>query len=837
MKRGLFLLLVFAIVFSAFASASFTLGNLSDNINTNYAPGESIYGWINLSFSNAPSDAIISTNFGGSISVSELLNVSNAQYECNPLNCGDNYEAIDGQSSKIFSLGEGESKTLSFRIDGSINSIEGLSFKINSSANQSCISPLKIDLFADNKIDWENKKSAGIFSCYENGGCFDYFSELTEYNLGEKPYCEKVELIPAPAYKIGAWVRKGDGSYINGMIKMQIYSITNQLLAECELPSPSDSGSEIGCVVNYSVGSNGDYYVCVRGKAGMVNYKIRGESESPCGFFDSFKGAYTNDYNIFAKSGKYDKIAPFEYNASIFSQYSSGTLSNYINNYIISRYNKDCAEGCSIPIKFSSGTSQSVKISDISLQYTITEGGLTSNDIFDVDYSPANINSGFLILDLEKFGFKAPQEYGENTLIISLNGEKILEKQINTIKKPIINGISPEGVFAAVSTTFYVYVESPDNKSITKYKWDFGDGEVRETSINSVQHAYNSTGLYSLVLTVYDSAGLSAEKTFTIESGNPKEIINSTIIEKKRWLNNLTSQLNLMDSWKAERIKAEMNITNVQSTLTKLETEYLSAGSESSYVSIMNRLNSLKIPSSIEKANVDSIPFVLVFKNIDKDKLKFLGAGSYQEGSYDSAIKNWFEDNMNGEISSESTVFNYPSGKEVLITFFNISLKEKEDTGETYLVVNGESNFKENAIDLTNAKGLKIEGSREVEFSKKGLISAGDLEAYLSPKFSKIPLVVKICDDDGTCDKENGETKDNCDDCKTSYWWVLWIFIIIFLGAAGYYVFKKGWIKLRGKEKRDDENNPWSRKNNREENANQNTQSTGFRSGFKPFKE
>ena len=848
MRGGsVFLGLILIIVLTALASASYTLGNASSNIASKYAPGENITGWINLSFSNQPADSIISTSLGENISLYDLFNRSGSSYECNPSNCGNNYQTTDGEDSKTISLSGGESKTLGFLVQGDVSGIDSLSFEVNSSADESCDSPLKIDLFADNKIDWADKKPTGNFGCSEDYGCYDLNSEPTEYNLAEKPYCEKVTLSQSPQFQIGAWVKKGD-VWTDGMIKMQIYTLSNQLKAECNLPMP-DNGGEVSCTTNFSTDSQGDYYVCIKGQAGMNNYKVLGEGSSPCGFYDSYKNGYTNDYYIFARGGIYDNVGEFEYNNSVFSQFSSNSLSSYMNNYISSKYNNDCSNGCSIPFVFMAGESQNIEISNVSLLYTKTQGSVSSNSIYDISLTPANINSAFSAITLESLGFKAPSEYGNSTFKIFINNVEVAEKEIEVIKKPIINSVSPESTAAAVPTRFYADVVSLDNKSITKYTWDFGDGSSLETTSNYSQHTYNDTGLYSLKISVVDSAGLSAEKTVTISVGNPKDLINGSLAEKNKWLENLSSQLNLMDTWEAGVIKDKINITNIQSGLRSLSQEYLSATSEESYVSIMTRLNELNIPSAVERSNIASIPFVQTFKEISPDKLKFLGAGNFDEGSYDEVIKNWFGENMNGDVASKSIVFDYADRKEVILTFFSLNLSEKTNVGEIYLVVNGESVFKDTSVDLTDAVGMKISGNKLVDFAKEGLVLLTDLQAYVSPKFSAMPSISQTgCNSNGVCESDRGEDKNNCSsDCKSSGWKVFWIiFIIIIIIAVGGYLF----LRWKGAKKGGEDGGKKKvfpgfppretvrqevQKNEPKPDIN-NQNSTGFKSAFKPFR-
>jgi PKD repeat protein len=55
-------------------------------------------------------------------------------------------------------------------------------------------------------------------------------------------------------------------------------------------------------------------------------------------------------------------------------------------------------------------------------------------------------------------------------------------------------------------------------KTIVRYEWDFGDGSsiVSTAGPMSPAHAYANAGTYTIRLTVFDSAGLSASTTHTL---------------------------------------------------------------------------------------------------------------------------------------------------------------------------------------------------------------------------------------------------------------------------------------------------------------------------------
>jgi len=64
------------------------------------------------------------------------------------------------------------------------------------------------------------------------------------------------------------------------------------------------------------------------------------------------------------------------------------------------------------------------------------------------------------------------------------------------------------GAFQAVGSV------DPDGQ-ITRYRWDFGDGSTRTTSVGFTTHQYRQTGTYDVTLTLADNEGCSVDRVYT----------------------------------------------------------------------------------------------------------------------------------------------------------------------------------------------------------------------------------------------------------------------------------------------------------------------------------
>ena len=109
MKKGVqsvfIVIILFLILFVGmnFVSAEHNVGNLSHLLTQEYGPGESIRGWVNISFDNEEINSIFDDGDDTSITLEELLE-KNTDYEktCVPKSCLSDYDASAGSSTQTF---------------------------------------------------------------------------------------------------------------------------------------------------------------------------------------------------------------------------------------------------------------------------------------------------------------------------------------------------------------------------------------------------------------------------------------------------------------------------------------------------------------------------------------------------------------------------------------------------------------------------------------------------------------------------------------------------------------------------------------------------------------
>lgn len=827
MKRGyrlLALFVLFLILISlSFVSASVVAGNKSSEITTNYAPGENLEGWINISLKDESSSSLISNNLNSnSYLLTQLLEDNmlseDTDYTCIPSGCGTRYTATNGASEKISSLSYGGEKTFSLRVQSSrVNSTNSATFSIEIANEKSCINPAEIDILDDGSIDWKAKDYADEYSCtFESGtGCFNSKESLTEVPIGNIQFCEKIKLTPSKKFSLGAWVKKGNSTWTSSLLTMELYGISGgSRLAFCNLPEPSSSGGEIGCNINYNNPEINDYYVCLKASQ-TTDYATKTESNNSCGFYATngisvSSDTIFHDYYIFAKGAPFSNIGSFVFNQAVYDSQKAGgnpaTLAQYLSGYITEIYKNNCTNGCAIPIKINAYKGLNVKISNVSVVYSTDASEQTDNLVYDAGSEPGKINSGFISLDLSFLNWAMPEIYGNRTLVLSVGGVNIINQQIYTSQLPIISKVSPTVVSAGVSVLFSVNASS-SNKSITKYSWDFGDGEAEiDTSVNSAMHRYSGIGVYTLTVRVQDSSGAESSKEFDIIAGSPKEVLNYTIKKNRDNLNAIRQQIETYPAWYKDAILKESGIDDLDSELKNYERKFGTASSDEEYLSMILNLSALNIPNKIDKSNQGTIPVIVNPENINLDALDKLGAGSYNSelaDKYKESIAQWAsKSDMTASFFTIS--YYYDDGIVPLLSYFKLSITPYENRNiENYFVINQEALI--NSQDVRDAggegeiSGVRFENleSRDIEFIIIGDVDVNSLPVYISPEFKNLDLAADtgICNNNGKC--ETGETWKNCrKDCRPVGLTILYIFILVFLAFVSYIILQE-WYKRK----------------------------------------
>ncbi len=796
----LIVILMLALFVSAnLASASFTTGNFS--IETSYAPGENLRGWINISLQNEPASSLLSA-FSDNIGILDFLKNNDlfidSDFTCSPIDCESGYSESGKATNKTFSLNFGDKKLIGLKINGNIEGISSFSMNIESDAGESGYPQLFVDILNDNKLEWRAYLPSGNFAA-EDYGCYNSGEIAGQAEITQTDYCEKITLPLSSNVKIGADVIENTG----GAVDFEIRIYNDDYDKSC---TASTSGSgKISCSVDLVVTEEQDFFVCIRTKDYNDNkkYKINYEQNAPCGFSGSYE-EYDYDFAIFAQAGEYAPIGSFALNDDEVS--NAGIIINlkeYIGDYVNDRYDNDCTNGCIIPIEFISGEQQTIIISNVGLTYT---SGITTttSSIYDLIEEPAEIDMNFQKLDLEKANLSVPTSYGNKTLSLRLDGIGIASEKIKIVKAPVIDSVIPLNLPAAMPVRFIVFASG----NATKYRWEFGDGTTGTTTENNTYHTYSEIGLYELKVTAINNAGESS-KTFSVNVKSPEEEINRTIAEKKQDLNAIKKQVETLTGWYKGEINNILALDAIEAELNNLEKQYELASLSSEYVKIMTNLMNLKVPSSL-KSSSSSGDFLPSPENIDPIYLIELTENVENPKEYTEGIIAWINENIEIKIENKGFYLQYPNEQAPVLTASVLKIKAKKNLGEVFLIIDrnyAETTFKENYNEkavgeatVITFSALEKDKEEVIEFILPEKIELMNLPLYISPEFSQLPDLngeISPCDNDGVCEKAQGETEENCiNDCHTRPWGkiMMWIGILLFIAFVVYITLQE-WYK------------------------------------------
>lgn len=746
---------IFVLVLIPLVFAGFSLGTADESVTEAYGPGANLRGWINISFTDEPSNSLIESSFdgsvNGSITLKELLDANPSyDYSCVPSDCKTNYDSSNAEATKNINMGNGDSELIGLRLNGVIQSVDSARFEIESNAGPSDESQIKIDLMNNGEIDVINNKSSGEVSKV-NYGCFDFSKGSEEFNLGSGDvYCQRINLTQSPGFSLGSWVKQVSGS---STLYMSLHNINGAEQETCSLPEVnSSSGQEYSCDINYLVFEPEEHFVCIYTE-GTGSYRIKGYSASgqnACGFYGTPVKQETAAYRLFASGKQFDSFGTLTVSDNLPRGFE--TLSDKIWTYLSERYGLEgksinCSDGCIVPINLTSFTTQNVTLKNLELTYTTTSGSTTKSEFYDISGSAAIIDSNYQRIFLDNTGLRVPAEIDEYLFRLSLGGKEILSKNMEVKDAPIIESLTPKSTAAGFPTKFTAKVSLPENSSVVNYAWNFGDNGTEETALNEVIHIYPEIGNYTLGVTSTDANGFISSKTFEITVDSPKNLINETLEKMGKNLEKVETYLDSQSSFHRTGIKSVLDLENQSAQIENLKQRFAAATGESDYMDMVGDVLNLNIPKNVFITKTSpSFTFFPESDFVDPEVISVIGGGDYnsrRESSYQNAVISWQQENIDLELTFNEFSGEYGSEIEEIVSTFEFSATEKKDiTYDYYLIV-------------PRLKGIEFQGSVEeegsyfyinlketpkVSFYTTEDVDFLDIPAFVSPSINRLNL-------------------------------------------------------------------------------------------------
>lgn len=813
-KRGILAFIFLAVLLSALVSAEIDLKNIE--IVTSYGPGQFLEGIFDLKLDEEPSNSLLKVIIeqdGGEavheIELYDFLIASKLNFTCEPNDCKANYTKQSFDDTVV--LGSGENYVGLYIETGNEIVINTLSFNITGSGiSESCgIPPVMIDLLDDGFVDWQYNKPGDFCSSLKSGSTYDESEATTDYEIGDVPYCEKIEVLRGGRFKLG--VDMLNATPLSSLI-MSINNIETGENAECNIIAGDGIRT---CEVNFTVSEKKDYYICIQ-SSDEGNYKIKAETKGAnCGKFglEEFECAdSTIDYGIYLQPAAFKVFTEDEiFNSESFNEFNPEDLVGYLQEYLDEEYGGSCDFGCVIPIKITSAQ-ESVELSELKFEYTTVSGKIETNKIYFLDREEAKIDMPYREMQLSLAEFKVPSIYGRYNLKIDFGDEKIKNSVMRVEKVPIIESLKPTAVFAAIETEFSVFVSSPDNNSLMLYEWDFGDGNSKATDTPFVRHTYPS-GTFILSLAVTDEEGLIGRKTFTINPLPPKEAVGVMIADKKSNLQKIAGAVSILPSWYKSLAISIINLEKIGSDLKSFEDEYLIAGAD--YTSIKLSLDEFPVYSGIKD---DEIGLEVIVPDVDVSYLRFFGEvieiGKEKETK--NSIEAWLTTYIDVKLKSTIKVADADTSPEDdldLVTVFEVILDAKESPrNNIYLIVQTPLGILAEELKIEDNQTIQnFEGafgvlfdrvdSKSFRFALPGRVDSSELNVFASPTIEGLVQPDVYCGNT-ICEKSFGESYKTCpEDCsKPISRAALLTILVLILSGVGIYLIWKYYIILYEKK-------------------------------------
>jgi PKD repeat protein len=752
MRRWLIILFCFCLV-----SASVDVD--SYEVVDAYVFSDKISGEVNLTIIDEDYSGEIIFSNGGRIGLANFLIDNAVDFYCFPEDCSTGYSYAAGALSKNISISSSEAAYVGFLVEGDDILLDSVSFKVYSDFGKGIERPLTIEFFEGE--DW-------VFSSFsedllpKNWGCFDSEFKTLGPEIRGSFYCEMISLGSSSVFRVGADVDEGEGE---GELDMAVYPESGFGGSwECSF----DPSVEDGCFVRADAGevfSEGKYQVCVSSESVtpyIIYEDIVGEN---CGFpYDDGPANSRKDYAIFAQSVKYadaGSIGEIDFSDKI----------EAANEIIQNRYGGNCSKGCVLPLKIS-GVPQNFNIYDADLVYMDGSEWRSDDVIYDLEMIPARVDFNGT-LDLGLLGISVLKE---GIYFARLSGEDIFNKDIKLLPAPIVSSVSPLDPPAAVPVVFHASVDFEGNESLS-YEWDFGDGSANiQTTEPDVSYTYTNISNYTLSLRVSAGGNLTSRKSFNVEVISPELAVINGLESRKEALAGAREDISDLSVWYEKDLIKILEVDYFEGELSRLEKMHNNSFVPEDFMDVALELYALNIPVVVGSNDFES-PFLMTeLGDIDIGPVATI-SGSGGDGDndfYANAIFMWQDENVDAVMKLKNIFVTYLDGedRDVLSSYY-FDVTSKWDR-ESYFVIGkpfGELYFNGNSgvRKADNSAVIVLEAGEKKSFEfYYNDHSRG--EFFVSPALGSLVIeedIAEDCNFNSVCEKDMGETTENCrSDCK-----------------------------------------------------------------------
>lgn len=650
----------------------------NETIATTYTGGETLRGRVVLSLNDEPVSSVVRVVERAIPLLSWVRNQTNS-YACAPSTCLSSYQ----KTNQLTSYTLQDAASFGFSLGRTETQLTALRLNISSTASPSCTRPLTIRIGGINLTS--NAYTTSLQCGSKTYGCFD--TTAVSYQLVKitnQGVCERVRLEEAPAYELGGRIINTSNG-IGSAIVMKLYTNESELLSSCTLPVQSSAIQELSCIVNYTVVTPRDYFICASVVNDNSNYRMQSEElGAKCGTAELGSGELPLDHELFARPLAFATPGQLSL-PSLFKQATGQELIDYYDDYLVDTYARNCTgTRCMLPFTVQGGA-QTLTFSDLFVEY-VSKGSVVSDTLlYGAEEVPARLTAQNITLDLEGLGAVLPLRNPPSSLTLRIGGSTLLTKSL-TVQEGLGVSLHPSDYFVGAETTFVLFAR----ENITSVTWDFGDG-TSGTSIGGItKHVYTSEGNKTVRVTV-QAGNMTAFASFPVTSKSGKASITQTLLQLEQRIRTLETEVNALPAGVRDVTRTALNLTSLQAELTRQKSLLNNTSNETALGAITGVLASLSVPEHVLLSKVGSQPLSLGLRSLDLGYVSLIHNITFpveKEEEITLNLIDWITSTYEGTLDFTIVDVQRGTTRTPLLTSLRITLTPLlSDTKDTYLII------------------------------------------------------------------------------------------------------------------------------------------------------
>ena len=256
--------------------------------------------------------------------------------------------------------------------------------------------------------------------------------------------------------------------------------------------------------------------------------------------------------------------------------------------------------------------------------------------------------------------------------------------------------------------------------------------------------------------------------------------IQFKIDEKKKLLNETKLEIKKFDYSTEQMLYKELDISNLETELDKIESDYQKAISPEEYENILKNISEIQIPKNVQEIkNSTPIGFYPKEEFINLDFLASIaGNGNYtseNSDKYKNALNTWYVDNLKTKVTFKEILIEYDEINQSTLKIFEFEFDKRELKNDAYFIIEdlqdisfgGEYSEKKSEGYIY----IELKGISEIIFSTKKDIDFMTLPVFIAPSLENIEILGPI------------------QEWKPIYWFILFgliIFLILLISIIVY---------------------------------------------------